>query len=361
MARLLRLEYPGAFYHVTACGNQGHPVFQDDSDRQRFLQTLAETCAKTGWRIHAYVLTANQYQMLLETPQPNLVVGMKWLQGTYTLRFNVRHKLHGHLFQGRYRAVPVDESDPRHLRDLSTLIHLVPAPNDKPGSRDRHWHDYPWSSLPGYLDHTTEAPAWLCTSKVLAAHGLRPNAARGYLALLEEARAKAEASTMPGEDTQPRRGWYVGGEEFRRRLLSLTTMNPATQRGGTYAASQIQTEEDLAAAGRLLRQGLEALDLEPETLPGLPKGAPEKLVLAWWLRKTTTVPRTWLAEHLHMGDVSRVTQAVQCVEPANGGALAELRDRLRSLSAPKSERATVQPSPPGPVHSLVGTDSDFLD
>ncbi len=361
MARLLRLEYPGALYHVTACGNQGHPVFQDDSDRQRFLQTLAETCAKTGWQIHAYVLTANQYQMLVETPQPNLVVGMKWLQGTYTLRFNVRHGLHGHLFQGRYRAVPVDETDPRHLRDLSTLIHLVPAPNGQPGPRDGHWHHYPWSSLPGYLGHAPAPPAWLCTSKVLAAHGLRLNEARDYLALLEEARAKAEASPPPGADHQPQRGWYVGGEEFRRRLLSLTAQNPSMQRGGTYAASQIQTEEDVATASARLRQGLQALGLEPEALPSLPKGVPEKLVLAWWLRRTTTVPRTWLAQQLHMGDVSRVTQAVQRVEPATEGALAELRERLRGLSAPKPERAAALPPPPRPERSLVGTDSDFLD
>ena len=65
-----------------ARGNQGRPIFKDDKDPQRFLETLEEACAKTGWQVHAYVLMGNHYHLLLETPEANLVVGMKWLQGT---------------------------------------------------------------------------------------------------------------------------------------------------------------------------------------------------------------------------------------------------------------------------------------
>jgi REP element-mobilizing transposase RayT len=108
MARPLRIQYPGALYHVVARAKRRQLLFTDDSDRNEFLKTLGETVEKTGWRIHAYVLMDNHYHLLLETPEPNLVNGMKWLQGIYTQRFNSRHGLSGHLFQGRYKAIPVD-------------------------------------------------------------------------------------------------------------------------------------------------------------------------------------------------------------------------------------------------------------
>ena len=97
MARSLRIEYAGAVYHAMARGNQGGLIFQDDPDRRCFLETLGEACEKTGWRIHAYVLMGNHYHLLVETAEANLVAGMKWLQGTYTQRYNSRHKVFGHL------------------------------------------------------------------------------------------------------------------------------------------------------------------------------------------------------------------------------------------------------------------------
>jgi len=93
MARPLRIQYPGAVYHVMARGNHGQGIFQDDRDRQCFLETLGEACEKTGWRIHACVLMDNHYHLLVETPEGNLAEGMKWVQGAYTQRYNRRHKL----------------------------------------------------------------------------------------------------------------------------------------------------------------------------------------------------------------------------------------------------------------------------
>ena len=89
-------------------GNQGREIFRDDEDRQLFLKTLDEACGKTGWAVHTYVLMGNHYHALLETPEANLVDGMKWFLGTYTQRFNSRHRVFGHLFQGRYRALVID-------------------------------------------------------------------------------------------------------------------------------------------------------------------------------------------------------------------------------------------------------------
>ena len=92
-------------------GDRREPIFKDDLDRRRFLETLGESCAKTGWRVLAYCLMDNHFHLVVETPLPNLVAGMKWLLGTYTSRFNRRHKLFGHLFSGRYKALVVDGSD----------------------------------------------------------------------------------------------------------------------------------------------------------------------------------------------------------------------------------------------------------
>ena len=111
MARKPRIEYAGAVYHVMSRGDRQNIIYRDEHDRETFLNTLSEACERQGWLIHAYVLMDNHYHFLLETPSPNLVVGMKWLQGTYTQRFNSRHKEWGHLFQGRYKAIVVDKDE----------------------------------------------------------------------------------------------------------------------------------------------------------------------------------------------------------------------------------------------------------
>jgi putative transposase len=108
MARSIRIEYPGAFYHVMARGNRRESIYLDYDDRRFFLRTLAEACGMTGWRVHAWVLMGNHYHLLVETPEANLVTGMQWLQNTYTRRFNTRHRLWGRLFGDRYKAVPVE-------------------------------------------------------------------------------------------------------------------------------------------------------------------------------------------------------------------------------------------------------------
>jgi REP element-mobilizing transposase RayT len=127
MARKLRVQYPGAIYHVLNRGDRREPIFHDDKDRQRFLQTLGEACEKTGWHIHAWCLMPNHFHLVIETPKANLVAGMKWFLGAYTGRFNRRHKLFGHLFSGRYKALIVDGSGTGYLKTVCDYVHLNPA------------------------------------------------------------------------------------------------------------------------------------------------------------------------------------------------------------------------------------------
>ena len=127
MARPIRVEYPGAVYHVMARGNRGEAIFRDEEDRRCFLDTLTKASEKTGWRIHSCVLMGNHYHLLVETAEGNLVAGMKWLPGAYTQRYNGRHKVFGHLFQGRYQAVIVAGQEAMYFPVVRTYIHLNPA------------------------------------------------------------------------------------------------------------------------------------------------------------------------------------------------------------------------------------------
>src|ERR1041384_1526022 len=104
MARKLRVEYPGAIYHVMNRGDRREPIFKDDEDRAQFVATLREACLKTDWQVHAYCLMPNHFHLVVETPRANLVAGMHWLSGVYTKRFNIPHQLCGHVLAGRYKA-----------------------------------------------------------------------------------------------------------------------------------------------------------------------------------------------------------------------------------------------------------------
>ncbi|GAB4365775.1 MAG: hypothetical protein Kow0060_23250 [Methylohalobius crimeensis] len=108
MASPLRIELAGGLYHVTSRGDRREAVFCGDQDRQEWLTLLGEVCARFNWRCHAYCEMTNHYHFVVETPDANLSKGMRQLNGVYTQRFNRRHGLVGHLFQGRYKAILVE-------------------------------------------------------------------------------------------------------------------------------------------------------------------------------------------------------------------------------------------------------------
>ena len=118
------MEFAGAIYNVMSRGDRQEAIFLDDQDRRRFLKTLGEEREKAGWQVQAYCLMGNHFHLVLETPQPTLVAGMKWVLGTYTQRFNARHRMRGHLFAGRYKALPGDGSGDMYLRVVCDYVHL---------------------------------------------------------------------------------------------------------------------------------------------------------------------------------------------------------------------------------------------
>jgi len=124
MTRPLRIEYPGAVYHVTSRGNEKKAVFKDDLDRENFLNTLQQVNKRYNWLCHAYCLMTNHYHLLIETPDANLSLGMRQLNGVYTQLFNKRHNRTGHLFQGRFKGILIQKDS--HLLEVCRYVVLNP-------------------------------------------------------------------------------------------------------------------------------------------------------------------------------------------------------------------------------------------
>ena len=179
MARKLRPTYPRATYHVMNRGDRREAIFTDDAGRQRFLDCLGEACAKTQWQVHAFCLMPNHFHLVLETPRANLVAGMKWVLGTYTSRFNRRHKFFGHLFSGRYRSLIVDGSGDGYLKTVCDYVHLNPA-RAKMLAQGQQLRDYRWSSYPRYLQTAARRPPWLRVDRLLGEHGIRKETASNH-------------------------------------------------------------------------------------------------------------------------------------------------------------------------------------
>ena len=146
MARPLRIEYEGAFYHVTARGNERKSIFLSRADYEKFLTNLKDAALRFSVVVHCFVLMGNHYHLLVETPKANLSAFMHALQSGYTTYFNKKRSRSGHLFQGRFKSILVDKDS--YLLELSRYIHLNPVRAhlvDRP-------EGYPYSSYRAYID-----------------------------------------------------------------------------------------------------------------------------------------------------------------------------------------------------------------
>lgn len=300
MARKLRVEYPGAIYHIINRGDRRESIFRDDEDRECFLATLGEVCLKTGWLVHAYCLMSNHFHLVLETPQANLVAGMKWFLGVYTGRFNRRHHLLGHLFCGRYKTLIVDGSGTGYLKTVCDYVHLNPV---RAGlmTAEHRLESYRWSSYGWYLQAPRRRPAWLQTGRLLGEWAVPVDsvAGRRQFAAQMEARRVGERE----KEFKPlRRGWFLGDKQFRKELLAQMTQ----QRGEWHYGAELQECAE-AKAERLIERELATKGWTEATLQERAKGDVFKVRLAERLRAETTVTVKWIAQRLHMGTRGHLT------------------------------------------------------
>jgi REP element-mobilizing transposase RayT len=179
MARPLRIEYPGAFYHITARGNERKDIFRSRNDRERFLSYLASASKRYQAVVHAYCLMTNHYHLLLETPGGNLSQIMQQINSAYATHFNAKRRRAGHLLQGRYHAILVEADE--YAKELSRYIHLNPV---RAGVAEKP-EDYVWSSYAYYVGRK-KPPAWLTRDMILSYFGRKPREAqRRYREFIE--------------------------------------------------------------------------------------------------------------------------------------------------------------------------------
>ena len=332
MGRKPRIEYEGAVYHVMSRGNRLEPVFLTDRDHEVFLDTLGEACDRCGWRVHAFALMGNHYHLLIETPEANLVDGMRRLQGTYTKRFNMRHQLWGHLFQGRYKALVVDPEED-YFSTVASYIHLNPARAKCFDLENGGLVDYAWSSYPLYMA-PSKRPDWLAVDRALGNLGLADNRSgrKEYGRYMQKRVLEIACSEKPGEVDERwakiRRGWAYGGDDFRVRMQELLDGVMEGKHRDSYSGEQVK-KHDEREAQRLLSDGLVKLKLDAADLPNLKKGDERKKVIAWAIRRKTSVKNEWIAQQLHMGRASNLSRYVKEVDEAQKGRLWEFRKMMK--------------------------------
>ncbi len=335
MARPLRLESAGALWHVTSRGNERRAIVRDDRDRERFLGILAEAIGDTGWRLFAYVLLDNHYHLLLETPEPNLSIGMRQLNGRYGQWFNRRHDRVGHVFQGRFGGIRIERE--AHLLEVSRYVVLNPVRAGVTAAPA----GYRWSSFCATAG-LRPAPPWLRTDLVLDLFGVGPEAARRrYVEFVADGAERA--SPWQGLVQQV----FLGSETFVRATLGDVAADrevPKVQRDGPRPT----LEQLLAAVAQVSGQPPQAFCRR--------RAGPERVLLAYLGRHHCALRLRLLGAALDVdiGYVSRLAaqgQARLAADPAFADAVARVRHRLAAGLTPGDG----PPAPP-PVPKVKSLD-----
>ena len=299
-----------------ARGNRRGEIFLDDEDRKTFLRSLAQCCERTGIVIYAWVLMDNHYHLALCTPKGNLVEAMKWLQNTYTRRFNSRHRAWGRVFGDRYKSVLVDrEGGGAYLPTLLDYIHLNPARarivgggKTKRKEKKESLLDYPWSSLvQAYAVSPGKRARWM-----------RPGVEEGLSVLeckdtvagrrrlvegldqrsREEEAEKCGLVEVEGQSLQSslRRGWYWGKESFKEKLLERLAETEGVSSNRNYATSPQSVSVAEEMKERILALAMEHFSLNGmEELQSLGRGDERRVAVAWALWSKTTLRHGELA------------------------------------------------------------------
>ncbi len=303
MSRQLRLQFPGAVYHVTSRGNAQQDIFADDADRARFLDLLGREIEQQRWRCHAYCLMDNHYHLLVETPEANLSRGMGRLNMAYAQGFNRRHQRVGHLFQGRFHAIVVEKDS--HLLELCRYVVLNPV-RAGIAAVPEVW---PWSSYRATASGRAtgpECPDWLSAEWTLQRFG--GDDADGRRAYRRFVREGIEAAS-PWHDL--RAGAFLGGEKFLHNMTERLRRESPDQIAATALRPDRPTAPEIADAVA------EAARVAPETVLDRRANQAAFQVAVYLLRRAANLP---LAEVAALAGVSapRISQVQRRIEGAGG-------------------------------------------
>jgi putative transposase len=204
MTRPLRVEYPDAFYHVINRGNYQEKIYLNDRDKEKFIEYLEKAAERFSVIFHGYCLMSNHYHLLIQTPDSNLSKAMQWINVSYATYFNRKRDRHGHLFQGRFKAILIDADE--YLKHLSRYIHLNPVRAKMVSSPS----DYQWSSYRAFIGKQKSA-RFLETDWLLSTFGKNKKQARqSYKDYVE----KVDAKTLENPGAQISEGFLLGDTNF---------------------------------------------------------------------------------------------------------------------------------------------------
>jgi REP element-mobilizing transposase RayT len=305
MPRPWRIEFAGACYHVINRGNYRKNLFCGKGAAAAFVRTLGEAAQQFGWRVHAYVVMRNHFHLAVELTEPNLSVGMKWLQGTWIRRYNGLRGLIGRPFQGRYKALLLEPGPA--LGQVCHYIHLNPVRAGVVAPAKAL--DYPWSSLPQWT--RKDRPAWLEATTVLGEADGLPDTKAGWRKYLDYLEFLATDAGTKKELVAARlsRGWCVGSGEFKKEMRQEAAQRGADWARGRFAGlepTEVRIERAAAWEERLQILAAKA-KINLSKLPE-PKSHPDKTLLAAALKQSTSVSNGWLSQRLGMGQPATASQ-----------------------------------------------------
>jgi len=312
MARPLRIQFPGALYHVTSRGNDRAPIVCDDFDRSKRLDWLRRTVETYAWRLHAFALMDNHEHLFVETPEANLSAGMQYLNGSYTGYFNYRHGHAGHLFQGRFKGHLVEEEG--HFLEVSRYIHLNPVR----ARLERRPDQYRWSSFLGYVRLGRRVP-WMTYGRVLADYGGDRAAARHaygrFVAAGAEERVKSPFADAVG-------GLILGSGRFVDRIRQLLGDLPDDAEVPDRQRVRARPPLEAIVAGAAAYFGCDVQDW----IAGRRTDDLSRAVGAYLARRRFGYPAGQVARALGYANHSSVSRAIRRVESAGRSALKAATD-----------------------------------
>jgi putative transposase len=299
MARKPRIQFAGAIYHLIGRGNYRKDLFDQEGAAFAFESALGECATRCEWKVHSYVLMRNHYHLVVETPEGNLVEGMRWLLGVFGTRFNRFRKEIGHVFQGRYKALLV-EPGPSLVRVVD-YVHLNPARAKLVKASELR--SFSRSSLPKYFER--KPPVWLRRDLFLGELGL-PNNARGMRTYLDR------LATLEDEDPKKAkalsrefcRGWVIGTRGYRKTLAKEFSQMTLAKDWGGLELRQLNEER----WEQIVIEELKQREKTDDDIENDKKGAAWKREIAVRLRRRTSASNPWIAERLSTGHPSYISK-----------------------------------------------------
>lgn len=352
MARQLRIEYPGAIYHVTArmIGNwrtEHAQLFKDDKDGERFLEALAERVKQYNIRLYLYVLMTNHFHLVFETPDTNCSKFMHSLSTAYTIYYNLRHRRHGHLLDGRYKAKLVEGEE--YLLALTRYVHLNPARigvlRDKPlEEKIRYLRQYLWSTYQGYIGERKRFDYVEYGPVLGEMSGKQRNWPRQYRRFVETGLAKDDKEFKALLKGSPR---SIGSAGFRAWIDEMYDKR-AKSHGVPEDTSFRHITEPLDS-GLVLKIIAGVFKVDVEGFRRRQRNSPLRAIAARYLIRYSRMDQREVADLLNSGSGAAISkQLVRHAEEMDGAMKRKIKAVEERLDEEKNRR---QIKPPGSLKS----------